>query len=218
MTHQLFDDLIGPPPPSRVDVERIVAGVERTRRRRRVVLSAGVAVVLAVSALTAVVTHRDPPSRPMVQLAESPAESPAEVAAVRNLGDMRDTIDREIGAAVPGLQWTRDWDSPARVQLGSVLLTERPFAVGGRSSLLEVHTRRYVTGDLCGGERDCAPVPTTVPGVSCIAVQGLAVRCADAATHGDVSMAIGKGGTQPVFDVRLLVPVAARLVHRIQMP
>ncbi|GAA3455475.1 hypothetical protein [Dactylosporangium matsuzakiense] len=214
MTHQLFDDLIGPPPPSRVDVERIVAGVERTRRRRRVVLSAGAAVVLAVAALTAVVTHRDPPPRPMEQLGESPAA----VAAVRNLGDIRDTIDREIGAAVPGLQWTRDWDSPARVQLGSFLLTERPFAIGGRSSLLEVHTRRYVAGDLCGGERDCAPVPTTVPGVSCIAVQGLAVRCADAATHGDVSMAIGKGGTQPVFDVRLLVPVAAWLAYRIQMP
>lgn len=118
MTQQMFDDLIGQPPPSTVDVDAIVR--DRTRRRRirqAPVVMAAVAVV-AVAATVAgfgslgslgagsntkgdvVVVGQEPAGGTKIRLVVDTAEGKAKSAE-----ELTKAYDEAVKKAVPGAEW-----------------------------------------------------------------------------------------------------------------
>ncbi|MFJ1542392.1 hypothetical protein ACIODS_28020 [Micromonospora chalcea] len=122
---QLFDDLIGEPPVSTVDVDRVISGQRRARRLR---IGAGTTAVAAVVAAVLVGTTTLI-GKPHVQ----PAKPVPAVTTVPGSDQDLDRIDAAVIAAltraVPSLAWARkdgpvidtpNWASQAVGQSGAV--------------------------------------------------------------------------------------------------
>ncbi|MGI5241033.1 hypothetical protein [Dactylosporangium sp. CA-139066] len=215
MTRELFDELIGPPPLSTVDVERIMAAQDRSRRRRRWLVTCGaaigVAAVLAAGAL-----------RP--GLPAGPASQHASPVVLTQYRDFTAWLDREVPAAVPALRWrgegsraysAHDGEDPAGFSY------RRPFEAGGWSGEVEVYIVTPGSSDagaqaMCDdfGSRDgCLVPPSGVPGVECVVVGGLEIVCArDGLVVRPELRITGRDLKTPLpFGIGVLVPVVARL-------
>ncbi|MGS2617295.1 hypothetical protein ACVCAH_22625 [Micromonospora sp. LZ34] len=113
MSHQLFDELIGNPPPARVDVPGIVRRERRARATRR--LGGSLAAVLALALAGGVgvaVREQDPTPAPPPVAASSPTpdtrfrlvfdtEETADATARR----LSQELDRALREVAPGATW-----------------------------------------------------------------------------------------------------------------
>ncbi|WBB65871.1 hypothetical protein [Micromonospora sp. WMMD812] len=117
MTHQVFDELIGTPPPSRVDVDGIVRRERRSRSARR--LGGALAAVLALALAVGV---RDRPGAAEVTPRAS-ASSPTADTRFRLVFDTDETadatarrlgqeLDRAMRKVAPGAVWFWMPDQP----------------------------------------------------------------------------------------------------------
>ncbi|WP_406073643.1 hypothetical protein [Micromonospora sp. NBC_01638] len=113
MSHQLFDELIGTPPPPRVDARGIVRRERRARAGRR--LGGSLAAVLALAlagGVNAAVGDREPGAAP-----QAVASSPTADTRFRLVFDTEETadatgkrlsqeLDRALREVAPGAKWT----------------------------------------------------------------------------------------------------------------
>jgi hypothetical protein len=119
MTKQLFDDFVGAPPPSTVDVPSIVAMERRRRGNRRIGLAA-VAVAAVAVAYTAGVTLPHRAGRTTPRAASSPSASgaplPGDASTFRLVADDQEsaqatarrltaTLDDAVRRVAAGVRW-----------------------------------------------------------------------------------------------------------------
>ncbi|MET8353585.1 hypothetical protein [Micromonospora sp. NPDC005206] len=116
MSHQLFDELIGTPPPPKVDVRGIVRRERRARAARRLGGSLAAVLALAVAGgVSAAVRHQEPGAAPATPRAA--ASSPAADTRFRLVFDTDETadatarrlsqeLDRALRTVAPGAKWT----------------------------------------------------------------------------------------------------------------
>lgn len=111
MTQQMFDDLIGHPPPSTIDVDAIVQKQKRQRRIRQAPMVMAAVAVLAVgvafagfggsgSGTTSRAGERAPVDGTRVQLVVDTAEARAKTAE-----ELTKAYDEAVKKAVPGAEW-----------------------------------------------------------------------------------------------------------------
>ncbi|GAA1500232.1 hypothetical protein GCM10009827_005400 [Dactylosporangium maewongense] len=158
MTHQLFDDFIGTPPPTSVDLDRIIATEERASARRRAYTIGG-ALVLSLAAVLGAAVLR--PSAPPPAPGAAPRDrTPAEWSA---------WIDREVHALVPDLQWrslpgaTGPAGAPRlEISGGGDGGAATGFIIDGHPGVLEITVTAGSAADppvtakvLCAGGPDC---------------------------------------------------------------
>jgi hypothetical protein len=104
MTQQMFDDMIGQPPPSAIDVGAIVRRRKRNQWLRRAPVA--VAAVLVVALGAAFVgfggsdTGQAPPAHDKIRLVVDTAAAKAKTAA-----ELTKAYDEAVKAAVPGAEW-----------------------------------------------------------------------------------------------------------------
>ncbi|HTJ37849.1 MAG TPA: hypothetical protein VL738_31840 [Dactylosporangium sp.] len=214
MTRQLFDDFIGTPPPSTVDVEWIMADQDRARRRRRWLAGAGAAAgVATVLALAAVMPM--PPGGDNAQATMTSTPGPTYLPYQR---DFDAWLDRELPATVQGLHWYpgepdgRRTDGPV-YQRGPYTY-QRPFTYGTWAGTVYVETR--LPEGLCdarGPQVACAVVDPFVGGVECAVYNVVSIVCLPQGRDVEVTLTTSARPTSAPapFDMGLLVPMLARL-------
>ncbi|SIN26805.1 hypothetical protein [Micromonospora cremea] len=116
MSHQLFDELIGTPPPPRVDVQGIVRRERRARAARRLGGSLAAVLALAVAGgVSVAVRDQEPGAAPGTP--QAVASSPATDTRFRLVFDTDETadatakrlsqeLDRALRKVAPGATWT----------------------------------------------------------------------------------------------------------------
>ncbi|SCE87813.1 hypothetical protein GA0070607_2688 [Micromonospora coriariae] len=116
MSHQLFDELIGTPPPPRVDVKGIVRRERRASAARRLGGSLAAVLALAVAGgISVAVRHQEPGAARATP--QAVASSPAADTRFRLVFDTEETadatakrlsqeLDRALRAVAPGATWT----------------------------------------------------------------------------------------------------------------
>ena len=169
MTKQLFDDFVGAPPPSTVDVVSIVAREQRRRARLRINLAA-TAVVVAVAVATtagATLSHRAGEASPqpgaLPRAASSPSgtgsAAPSDASTFRLVADnqesaeatgqrLTETLDDAVKRVAPDARWlggasygapTTDGPPPAMTSTGGAQASGQMFYGG---SNLQVGSRQ----------------------------------------------------------------------------
>jgi hypothetical protein len=178
MTQQIFDQMIGEPPPSTVDVDRVMARERRSARRRRVA-GAGTAGLLAIGLVFGAVTYLAGAGAPAplpAAAATSPSAPtpwpPDAVAAMER--EMREVVPR----VAPGAQLSDVRRSGPWGQVGIPKMTGMPDGIigaeaygtsmtvelGGRRRILVIDVYRFYDGrDFpgCGaGQQGCEEIIT----------------------------------------------------------
>jgi hypothetical protein len=176
MTRQLFDEMIGTPPPSTVDVDGIVRRKTGLRRLRRAAVgAAAVVTVLAVAGTATLLPHGD---RPGPGVAEGPTGS----AAPSGREDPRASAFFEESMR-NGLPQPLRWLDPAPRIVpppdgGAPSSTQARVDVGGRKGtvVVTVWPRGLDAADGCDGLPRCQPLsePGELP--SCGWIRDVAVR------------------------------------------
>ncbi|GAA0247706.1 hypothetical protein [Cryptosporangium japonicum] len=120
MTQQMFDDLVGQPPPSTVDVDAIIRDRTRRRRIRQAPIVVAAVAVIAVGATVAgfghlgtgptsggdVVVGKAPAGGTKIRLVVDTAEGKAKSAE-----ELTRAYDEAVKKAVPGAEW-KDGTAP----------------------------------------------------------------------------------------------------------
>lgn len=186
MTYQkIFDEIIGEPPVSTVDVERVVVRQRRARRLRMGAAGAGAAaaVLAVVVGTTSLVgtPHAADPAPPAATASPSPT-----ITTVAGTEDDRRRIDAEIATAfvreAPDLRWVKSSGHPPQASPAAVWRSELDRASWvsdtGESGQLDPADGYHGQGNiLLGGKslghvsvqitRDGAPVWKLTSGRSC---------------------------------------------------
>jgi len=154
MNKELFDELVGEPPPSSVDVDRIVAGKRRSAARRR--LSVVAVAAVAAGAVAVIGFGPLPDNGTGGQAAHQPgarasttagAARPSEgVGGKRTSESQVEAVDAAVQRAAPGAQWrpAADGDKRSRTfEFGEVdglaaNTYQWPLQVGGRAGTLTI--------------------------------------------------------------------------------
>jgi hypothetical protein len=108
MTKQLFDEVIGAPPPSTVDVERIITGRRRGAARRRLVAASTVAVAATVAIGMGVLPDRDAGTQASDQhRGKTPptTAAPGPGHGKRSAASQTAAVDAALRQAAPGAEW-----------------------------------------------------------------------------------------------------------------
>ncbi|MEV4512504.1 hypothetical protein AB0K00_26490 [Dactylosporangium sp. NPDC049525] len=178
MTQQLFDEMIGNPPPSTVDVDGIVRRKTGQRRLRRAALGVTAMVaVLAVVGVAALLPHGD---RPGPGVADRPSGSAAPSGGVDSRPDPSAFFEESMRNWLPQrLRWL---DLPPKIvppSDGGVPSTARARVdVAGRQGtvVVTVWPRGVDAADGCDGLQQCLPLsePGEIP--SCGWIRDVAVR------------------------------------------
>lgn len=170
MTHQLFDDMIGTPPPSTVDVEAIVRRKTGQRRLRRVAVT-GVAVLAVAAAFTPLLLQPRGEGATRVG-GPSVAPSGAAVSVGPSGGpqvppDLDHFIDDAMRTWLPqGAQWT---GAPPHIVVppdgGAVTITRAGILAGGRKGtvVVTVWPRGQHDTSGCGDLEHCTEQSGTEP-------------------------------------------------------
>jgi hypothetical protein len=121
MTQQMFDDLVGQPPPSTIDVDAIVRNQTRRRRLRQAPMVMAAVAVVAVGVVFAGlgtigtaatskgdVVRQEPAGGPKIRLVVDTAEGRAKSAE-----ELTKAYDEAVKKAVPGAEW--EGGKPPRV-------------------------------------------------------------------------------------------------------
>jgi hypothetical protein len=182
MTRQLFDEMIGTPPPSTVDVDRIVRRKTGLRRLRRGAVSVG--AMVAVFAVVGAAAFLPRGGNPGTGVAESASGSAAPSAGpsggVYVPPDPSGFFDEAMRNWLPErLRWL---DTPPRIVPppdGGVPSTTRTRVdVGGRQGtvVVTVWPRGLDDAAGCDGLQHCVPLTDLPKDPSCGWVRDVAVR------------------------------------------
>lgn len=155
MNKQLFDELVGEPPPSSVDVDRIVAGKRRNATRRR--LSAVAAATVAAGAVAVIgfgpLPDNGTGARAINQTGAKVSVTPSEVPPPKGVGGGKRTAESQVAAvdaavlhAAPGARWLPAAGGDSRLRTfefgesdGLAANTYRwPLQVAGRTGTLTI--------------------------------------------------------------------------------
>jgi hypothetical protein len=186
MTQQIFEDLVGTPPPSTVDIKRIVERERRAQRTRWVSVLAGVAIV----AVTASATFLLQPEPSKVDIAEKPSAAVTPTLALEG----RAAVEARVNAAwmaatareLPGAKWSTTDDhtlrpaAPALKKIEGAYYTHGDITFNGHSgrfsfSAAELHVRAKILE--CQQQKIPAcivqrPQPECLPPVECSSIPG----------------------------------------------
>jgi hypothetical protein len=152
MTHQLFDDMIGTPPPSTVDLKAIIERQHRLRRIRRATttlagtLTLGLVLVAGLS-LTRAKHAIDPPPQIEPSVSAAPTAESADAKAAR----VSAAWLRATAKVIPGAKWKAGHDgsleSPSRGDYYDTTATLTPPALSTKTNDHDGSPGSWITSD-----------------------------------------------------------------------
>ncbi|GAB3871370.1 hypothetical protein ACFPIJ_41255 [Dactylosporangium cerinum] len=198
MTHQLFDELIGTPPPSTVDVDGIVRRRTGLRWLRRAALSGSAAAVVGAVALLPAggAPVAGPSTDPAIDFSAGPSGRGSDPP------DINRFFDDSMRSLLP--QRVRWLDLPPQIVLppdgGAATSARSRVDVAGRQGTVVVtvwpHGVDAATG--CAGLQSCTIMTDPSGGISCGRVDDVAVRPELGLTRPGWEVRCVKPGGRPV--------------------
>ncbi|GAA3388380.1 hypothetical protein [Cryptosporangium minutisporangium] len=211
MNQQMFDDLIGEPPPSTVDVHRIVRRVRRVRRLQRSALAFVVVLAMATGASyfqTGTQSAAPPVAVDTRFRLVVDTEEAAEVSGAR----LSEAYDEALTKAAPGFRW-REGHPPVITDREATDLFTVTGSIDyrGRSGLLLLRVEGpYDPGPCKGSPAQCEEVRE--------AVNQDAVRSLTCTAQGDCSARKGPQGQAMTVRHWRISPKADYTEVRIALP
>jgi hypothetical protein len=186
MNQQMLDELVGTPPRSTVDVDRIIARQRRRARLRRVAAggSAAVAVALAISVGVSAAGGRPPEAPTLPVAAPSPAgfivRDGTKADQQNTLTWLRTTLEQATAEYAPDAKWIYMPDVPGEKPgpdgHPKMWTNHDPVTFEARSGLiaaghkggfyLSVHPTGCVAGQSCMPTASCADAPPDCAGAT----------------------------------------------------
>ncbi len=157
MTQQIFEDLMGTPPPSTVDIARIVQRERRAQRTRRVSMVLAGAAIMAVTASATFLLQPEP--SPKADVATKPSIAVTPSVALEGRAQIEARVNAAWRAAtarmLPGAMWSTTDDrtprptAPALKTIEGAYYTSGDITFNGRSgrfsfSVAELHVRAKI--------------------------------------------------------------------------
>ncbi|MDG6109543.1 hypothetical protein Daura_31660 [Dactylosporangium aurantiacum] len=222
MTHQLFDDMIGTPPPSAVDVDAIMRRTTGRRRLLRVAVP-GAVVVLVLAAFSPLLLLPRGDRAPSVSVSPPSAAASVEPSLREPVSDDLDHfIDDSMRNWLPQqAQWI---GAPPHIVVppdgGDVTQTRAGIQTGGRNGtvVVTVWPRGRHDASICQGLEHCTELPRSDP-AACARYEGrLQQMCEGMAKadpvcgRADGAVRPALGLTHPGWEVRCTKPGGGRAV------